>query len=50
MTELAPYRENEAHGLEKALDYRGRIVNLPCSTNLSESDQDRVIETVLSFL
>ncbi|MDL2252538.1 LegC family aminotransferase [Ruminococcaceae bacterium OttesenSCG-928-I18] len=46
--EQKPYRQNEAHGLEKAEDYRARIVNLPCSTNLSERDQQRVMETILS--
>ena len=44
--EQADYGRNEAHGLEKALDYRAHIVNLPCSTNLTEDDCARVIEAV----
>ena len=44
--EQADYGRNEAHGLEKALDYRAHIVNLPCSTNLTEDDCASVIEAV----
>ena len=47
--EQADYGRNEAHGLEKALDYRAHIVNLPCSTNLTEDDCARVIETIFAF-
>ena len=38
-----------AYGLDKALAYRKYIVNLPCSTNLSFEDCDRVIEAVLGL-
>ena len=47
--EQADYPRNEAYGLDKALDYRKYIVNLPCSTNLSFADCDRVIEAVLAL-
>lgn len=47
--EQADYPKNEAYGLDKALDYRAGIVNLPCSTNLTEADCDRVIEAVLAL-
>ena len=47
--EQADYPRNEAYGLDKALDYRKYIVNLPCSTNLSMEDCDRVIEAVLGL-
>ena len=47
--EQADYPRNEAYGLDKALDYRKYIVNLPCSTNLSFEDWDRVIEAVLGL-
>lgn len=47
--EQADYPRNEAYGLDKALDYRKYIVNLPCSTNLSFEDCDRVIEAVLGL-
>ncbi len=48
INEQPPYRQNESHGLGKAQDYRARIVNLPCSTNLAEEAQARVIETLLA--
>ncbi|MDD4850557.1 MAG: LegC family aminotransferase [Gemmiger sp.] len=47
--EQADYPKNAAYGLEKALDYRKYIVNLPCSTNLSEADCARVIDAVLAL-
>ena len=47
--EQADYGKNEAWALEKAEDYRRRIVNLPCSTSLTAADCDRVIEAVLAL-
>ena len=47
--EQADYPRNEAYTLDKALDYRKHIVNLPCSTNLSMEDCDRVIDAVLAL-
>ena len=44
--EQADYPQNEAYALDKALAYRENIVNLPCSTNLSEADCARVIAAV----
>lgn len=40
--EQAPYRENIAYDIQKAKYYSERIINLPCSTNISSAD----IETV----
>lgn len=45
--EQAPYRDCETVGLQKAVDYQQRIVNLPCSTNLCLEDAGRVVETIL---
>ena len=47
--EQADYPRNEAYGLERALDYRSQIVNLPCSTDLTEVDCARVIDAVLAL-
>lgn len=47
--EQADYPRNEAYGLDKALDYRRHIVNLPCSTSLSLEDCDRVCQAVLNL-
>ena len=46
INEQADYPKNEAYALEKAQDYRTYIVNLPCSTNLTEQDCERVIAAV----
>jgi len=40
---------NEAYALDKAEDYRKYIVNLPCSTNLSIEDCERVCQAVLAL-
>ena len=47
--EQADYGSCQAYSLEKAQDYRARIVNLPCSTNLTQEDQQRVIDLLLSL-
>ena len=47
--EQADYPKNEAYALDKALDYRKHIVNLPCSTDLTEQDCARVIDAVLAL-
>ncbi len=47
--EQADYPKNEAYGLNKALDYRRNIVNLPCSTDLTEEACARVIDAVLAL-
>ena len=48
--EQADYPRNEAYHLEKAQDLRAHIVNLPCSTNLSEADCARVIDAVKALV
>lgn len=46
---LKPYRGCQAYQVEKAYQYYECIVNLPCSSNLSETDVDRVAELVKKF-
>ena len=48
--EQADYTRNEAYGLDKALDLRANIVNLPCSTTLTEADCARVIDAVKALV
>lgn len=48
INEQKPYLQNEAYAMEKAEDYRAKIVNIPCSTNLTDEDADRVIAAILS--
>ena len=49
INEQKPYLGNEAYGLAKAEDYRAKIVNLPCSTNLTREDAQRVVDLLLSL-
>lgn len=49
INEQPPYQRNQAFSLQQAEDYRAKIVNLPCSTNLEDSDIHRVIEQILSY-
>lgn len=47
--EQADYGRNQVFGIEKALDYRAKIVNIPCSTNLTDEDCQRVIDALLAL-
>lgn len=44
-----PYLNHEASGIEKALWYYDRILNIPCSSNLKEEDVEIVIEKLKEF-
>ncbi len=48
VNEQPPYAGCEAYALGKAKNYRAHVVNLPCSTNLSDDDIDRVCGIILS--
>ena len=43
------YWNCRAFNIEKALDFHDRIINLPCSTNLSANDICRVAEEIYAF-
>ena len=45
-----PYSKEVAYRIEKAEYYSGRMVNIPCSTNLTEDDVKYVSGTVLEVL
>lgn len=47
--EQADYGRNQVFGDEKAQDYRAKIINLPCTTNLSDEDCRRVIDALLAL-
>ncbi len=47
--EQADYGACERYGTELAEDFRARIVNLPCSTNLTEADAQRVADALLAL-
>ncbi len=44
-----PYEGCEAYETGLAEDYRARIVNLPCSTNLTREDAQRVVDALLAL-
>ncbi|WP_404405203.1 LegC family aminotransferase [Jeotgalibacillus malaysiensis] len=41
--EQKPYKMNQSYKIEKAPYYLKRIINIPCSSNLSHSDVDQVL-------
>lgn len=43
---LEMYRDNQAYRVEKAVKYYEKIVNIPCSSNLSEEDVDYVSDCI----
>ena len=47
--EQADYGKNELYAAEKAQFYRAGIVNLPCSTNLTLQDAERVADAILAL-
>ncbi len=48
--EQKPYRDNVAYKMEKAPYYAGRIINLPCSTNITKDEIKQVVETVCNYI
>ena len=45
----ADYPRNQRYGDELAYDYLHHVVNLPCSTNLSQEDAQRVVDVLLGL-
>lgn len=48
--EQKPYLDCESYKIEKAVYYYNKVINLPCSTNLKESDTEIVIDTIKQIL
>lgn len=44
--EQKPYQDCMAYRIEQAKNFSSRIINLPCSTNLTEEEQDYVVEKI----
>ncbi|MGL4865773.1 MAG: LegC family aminotransferase [Cetobacterium sp.] len=44
-----PYREDTIYKLEKSIWYHDRILNIPCSSNLSEEEVNIVIQKLKEF-
>ncbi|MDP0507287.1 MAG: LegC family aminotransferase [Fusobacterium sp. JB019] len=47
--EQKPFVNNEAYKIEKSLEYYEKILNIPCSSNLSEEEEDIVIKKLKEF-
>lgn len=45
----ADYPRNQRYGDELAYDYLHHVVNLPCSTNLTKEDAQRVVDVLLGL-
>lgn len=48
--EQLPYREEFAYEIEKAHIYRDHVVNIPCSTNLTLEDAQRVVDVIAEYV
>lgn len=46
---LKPYQNCQTYKIEKAIGYQEKVVNIPCSTNLTEKDALRVVEKIKEF-
>lgn len=47
--EQKPYISNQIYKVEKANDYLNKILNIPCSTNLSSEEIDYIVKTIRSL-
>lgn len=47
---LPPYQNNLAYKIEKAVYYQDRIVNIPCSTSLTEENVDTVSKCIKEWV
>ena len=47
--DLPPYKNARAYRIEKALEFWKRVVNIPCSTNLTKDDVKVVAEAIHRF-
>ena len=45
----ADYSKNQSYGTELARHYLERVINLPCTTDLTEEDAQRVVDVLLSL-
>ena len=50
INEQRPYLEEDCYCLEKAPYYANRILNLPCSTNITREEISYVVKSVKELL
>lgn len=41
-----PYLKNQSYNIEKAYDYEKNLINIPCSTNLTQDEIIYIIDTL----
>lgn len=46
---LKPYQDCQTYKIEKAIDYQEKIVNIPCSTNLTDEEVLKVAAKIKEF-
>lgn len=46
---LKPYEKNERYEISKAEEFYKKIINIPCSSNLTKKDIDYVVQQIKSF-
>lgn len=46
---LKPYQDCQTYKIEKVIEYQEKVVNIPCSTNLTQDDVLRVVEIIRKF-
>ena len=50
ISEQKPYKDCESTDLSKARYYAARVLNIPCSTNITKEDMDYVVATIKQVL
>ncbi len=50
ISEQLPYKECEEYDVVKAKEYYKKIINIPCSTNLTSDDVDVVIDVLTEYV
>ncbi|MFA5528217.1 MAG: LegC family aminotransferase [Peptostreptococcales bacterium] len=48
--EQIPYRKFRSFNINKAIDYHKRVVNIPCSTNLTNNNMDQVVDCIRNMV
>ena len=49
ISELKPYKNAQKYKIERAKHYLNRVINIPCSTNISKSDVQFIASKIIDF-
>lgn len=47
ISDQIPYRDAITYRIEKSKEYHDKVINIPCSTNLTEDEVGRVVEAII---